>query len=63
MCVQIAGTVRHMNNIEKYHIFCTQKQNRQMNELSFDLNNPIFETIKQMAYWTNKEWYNNSKEK
>jgi hypothetical protein len=43
--IQIARWGRYMNITEKYHIFCIQKQNKQMNKLLFDLNNPIFEAV------------------
>jgi hypothetical protein len=39
------GRYSYMNSIERFHIFCTQKKNKHMNEVLFDLKNPIFETI------------------
>jgi hypothetical protein len=34
-----------MNYIEKCHIFYTQNKNKQINDVLFDLKNPMFETI------------------
>jgi hypothetical protein len=34
--IQIARKGRHMNSTEKYHIFHTYKQNKQMNDVLFD---------------------------
>jgi cell fate (sporulation/competence/biofilm development) regulator YlbF (YheA/YmcA/DUF963 family) len=41
--IQVARKGRHMNNIEKCHMFCAQ--NKQMNEVLFDLSNSIFEAV------------------
>jgi hypothetical protein len=42
---QVASKGRHMNITEKHHIICTQKQNKQMSEWLFDLNNSVFKAI------------------
>jgi hypothetical protein len=43
--MQVARKSRYMNSMEKFHIFCTQKENKHMNEILFDPKNPIFDTI------------------
>jgi hypothetical protein len=43
--IQVDRKGSHMNNVERYGIFCAHKQNKQMEEVLFDLNSPIFETI------------------
>jgi hypothetical protein len=43
--IQIARKGRHMNNIEKCHIFCIQKQKKQVKEVLLDLKNTPFEAI------------------
>jgi hypothetical protein len=43
--IQRAKKGRYMNRMEKFHIFCTQKENKRMNEILFDPKNPIFETV------------------
>jgi hypothetical protein len=40
--IQIARKIRHINNIEKYNIICTQKQ---MSEVLFDRNSLICEAV------------------
>jgi hypothetical protein len=52
--IQIPRKGRHTNNLGKYHIFCTQKQNKQMNEVLFGLNNSIFEAIYEYNHYTNQ---------
>jgi hypothetical protein len=42
---QITQKGRHMNSLEIFHIYCAHQQNKQMNEVLFDLQNPIFHTI------------------
>jgi hypothetical protein len=32
-----------MNSLEKFHFYCEHQQNKQMNEVLFDLQNPIFD--------------------
>jgi hypothetical protein len=43
--IQITQKGRHMNSLEKFHIYCAHQQDIQMNEVLFDLQNPIFDTI------------------
>jgi hypothetical protein len=43
--IQIARKGRYMNSLEKFHIFCTQKENKHMNEILFDPKNPIFNSV------------------
>jgi hypothetical protein len=43
--IQIARKGRYMNSLEKFHIFCTQKEEKHMNEILFDPKNPIFNYI------------------
>jgi hypothetical protein len=43
--IQIARKGIYMSSMERFHIFCTQKENKYMNEILFDLENPIFETV------------------
>jgi hypothetical protein len=43
--IQVTKKGRYMNSIERFHMFCTQKKNRHMNEVLFDSKTPIFETI------------------
>jgi hypothetical protein len=43
--IQIGRKGRYMNSMERFHIFCTQKENKHMNEILFDLKNPILETV------------------
>jgi hypothetical protein len=40
--IQRAKKGKYMNSIERHHIYCTHKQWKQMNEVLFDLQNPIF---------------------
>jgi hypothetical protein len=42
--MQVARKGRHVNNVEKY-MFCTHKQNKQMNNVPFDHKNPKIETV------------------
>jgi hypothetical protein len=41
--IQTAKKGRCMDNLEQYHICCSQGQNKQMTEVLFDLKNRIFE--------------------
>jgi hypothetical protein len=34
-----------MNSLEKFHIYCAHQQDKQMNEVLFDIQRPIFNTI------------------
>jgi hypothetical protein len=43
--IQIDKKERHTNITEICHIYCTYKHNKQMNEVFFDLKNPIFDII------------------
>jgi hypothetical protein len=43
--VRVAQKERYMNNLEKHHIYCAHQQGIQMNEILFDLQNLIFDTI------------------
>jgi hypothetical protein len=36
---------KYMNCLEKFHIYCSYKNKRQMNEILFDTRNPIFDII------------------
>jgi hypothetical protein len=43
--VQITQKEKYMNSLEKFHIYCAHQQDIQMNEILFDFQNPIFDTI------------------
>jgi hypothetical protein len=36
-----------LNTLEKFHIFKTKKENKLLNDIQFDINNPIYEVIEQ----------------
>jgi hypothetical protein len=43
--IEVGRKGRHTNNTKKHHIFCTQKQKKQMNEVLSDLNSPVYEAV------------------
>jgi hypothetical protein len=43
--IRIARKGKHIKRIEKLNIYCICQQNNQMNEILFDLQNPIFDTL------------------
>jgi hypothetical protein len=43
--INITHKGRLMNTIEKFHIYCAQKEDIHMNEIIFDTHNPIFDAI------------------
>jgi hypothetical protein len=42
---EIARKCRQMNNMEKNNIFRTYKQNKQMNDVLFNLKNCVFDAV------------------
>jgi hypothetical protein len=40
--IQVTKKGRYMNSIERFHIFCTQKENKHMNEVLFDLKKTLY---------------------
>jgi hypothetical protein len=34
-----------LNSLEKFHIFKCKKENKLLNDIQFDINNPIYEVI------------------
>jgi hypothetical protein len=36
---------KHLNTVEKYHIYCAQKENRHLNDTHTDSQNSIFNFI------------------
>jgi hypothetical protein len=36
-----------LNTFEKFHIFKTKKENILLNDIQFDINNPIYEVVEQ----------------
>jgi hypothetical protein len=36
-----------LNSLEKFHIFKCKKENKLLNDIQFDINNPIYEVIEQ----------------
>jgi hypothetical protein len=40
--IQLTHKGRHMDSLEKFHVYSMHQQNKQMNEVLFDLQNPIF---------------------
>jgi hypothetical protein len=45
LITQVTQNGKNMNRLEKLHIHCTHQQNEQMNEVVFDLQNSMFDTI------------------
>jgi hypothetical protein len=43
--IKITQKGRHMNILEKFHIYCAYRDNAHMNEILFDIHNPIFDTL------------------
>jgi hypothetical protein len=43
--IQIARKCEHMKSLEKFDIYYTCQQNSQLNEILFDLQNLIFDTL------------------
>jgi hypothetical protein len=43
--IQTARKGKYMNGLEKYHIYRTHRQGKQINEVLFDPQNPIFDAI------------------
>jgi hypothetical protein len=43
--VKIERKGKHLDILEKFHIFCSLKQNKHLNDSNLDLNNPIFNTV------------------
>jgi hypothetical protein len=39
---------KHLNTLEKYHIYKTSKEGLQMNDTYIDTHNPIFEVIQEI---------------
>jgi hypothetical protein len=39
---------KHLNTLEKYHIYKTSKEGLQMNDTYIDTHNPIFEMIREI---------------
>jgi hypothetical protein len=36
-----------LNSLEKFHIFKSKKENKLLNDIQFDINNPIYKVIEQ----------------
>jgi hypothetical protein len=43
--IKITQKNRHMNILENFHIYCAYRDNTHMNEILFDIHNPIFDTL------------------
>jgi hypothetical protein len=39
---------RHLNNVEKYHIYNISRTNIHMNNMHIDTHNPIFRTVHEL---------------
>jgi hypothetical protein len=39
---------KHLNTLEKYHIYKTSREGLQMKETYIDIHNPIFEVIQEI---------------
>jgi hypothetical protein len=39
---------KHLNTLEKYHIYKTSKEGLQMNDTYINIHNPIFEVIQEI---------------
>jgi hypothetical protein len=43
--IKIERKGKHLDMLEKYHIFCTYKHNKHLNDNNIDIHNPIFNTV------------------
>jgi hypothetical protein len=43
--IRIGRKGRHLNTLEKYHIYEISRKNLHMNETHIELHNPIFQTV------------------
>jgi hypothetical protein len=43
--IRIGRKGRHLNTLEKYHIYEISRNNLHMNETCIELHNPIFQTV------------------
>jgi hypothetical protein len=43
--IKIERKGKHLDTLEKFHIFCSLKQNLHLNDLNLDSNNPIFNVV------------------
>jgi hypothetical protein len=43
--IKIGRKGKHLDTLEKFHIFCSFKQNKHLNDSNLDINNPIFNTV------------------
>jgi hypothetical protein len=43
--INVAQKGHLMNTLEKFHIYCTKKEDTHMNEVIFDVQNPIFDIL------------------
>jgi hypothetical protein len=43
--IKIERKGKHLDTLEKFHIFCSFKRNKHLNDNNIDTHNPIFNTI------------------